>query len=78
MAAGSIFKGETGDPNEYVHIWVYENAGTERLKELNYVTDEKWLAYLKKSADLGAIESQINKLGSHSSVLWEAKHSVEG
>ena len=25
-------KGETGDPNEYIHIWVYENAGDREAK----------------------------------------------
>ncbi len=58
----AYLKGETGDPNEYVHIWVYENAGDREAKRTKLYANEKWLAYLKKSADLGAIESQINKL----------------
>ena len=28
----AYLKTETGDPNEYVHIWVYENAGDREAK----------------------------------------------
>ncbi len=55
-------KGETGDPNEYVHIWVYENAGDREAKRAALWADEEWLAYTRKSAELGALESQANKL----------------
>ena len=33
----AYLKGETGDPNEYVHIWVYEMQETEKPKDLNYM-----------------------------------------
>ncbi len=55
-------KGETGDPNEYVHIWVYENAGDREAKRAALWSDPEWLAYTKKSAELGALVSQENKL----------------
>ena len=58
----AYLRGETGDPNEYVHMWVYKNAGDREAKRARLYADEKWLAYLKKSADLGALESQTNKL----------------
>ena len=55
-------KTETGDPNEYVHIWVYENAGDREAKRAALWKDEEWLAYTRESAKLGALESQTNKL----------------
>ena len=53
---------ETGDPNEYVHIWVYENAGDREVKRSAMWADTDWLAYVAASAKLGALESQRNKL----------------
>ena len=58
----AYLRGETGNPNEYVHIWVYKTAGDREAKRTMLYADEKWLAYLKKSAALGALESQTNKL----------------
>ncbi len=53
---------ETGDPNEYVHIWVYENAGDREKKRAAMQADPDWQDYLKRSAELGALISQTNKL----------------
>ena len=53
---------ETGDPNEYTHIWVYENAGDREKKRAAMQADPDWIAYRKASAELGALESQKNKL----------------
>lgn len=58
----AFLRGESGDPNEFVHIWVYENAGDREEKRAKLWSDPEWLAYVKKSADLGALESQKNKL----------------
>ena len=58
----AYLKTETGDPNEYVHIWVYENAGDREAKRAALWSDPEWLAYTKKSAELGALVSQSNKL----------------
>ena len=55
-------KTETGNVNEYVHIWVYENAGDREAKRAKLWADEDWLAYTRKSAELGALISQNNKL----------------
>ncbi|MEM6662288.1 MAG: NIPSNAP family protein [Pseudomonadota bacterium] len=55
-------KTETGDPNEYIHIWVYENAGDREAKRGKLWADPEWLAYVKASAELGALKSQSNKL----------------
>lgn len=53
---------ETGNPNEYVHIWVYENAADREKKRAAMMADPDWLAYLVESRKLGALEKQNNKL----------------
>lgn len=58
----AYLKTETGDPNEYVHIWVYENAGDREAKRAAMWSDPEWLAYTKASAELGALVSQSNRL----------------
>jgi hypothetical protein len=55
-------KTETGNPNEYVHIWVYENAGDREARRAKMWADPEWLDYTRRSAELGALESQSNKL----------------
>jgi hypothetical protein len=58
----AYLKTETGDPNEYIHIWMYENAGDREAKRAVLWSDPEWLAYTVKSAELGALVSQSNKL----------------
>ncbi len=53
---------ETGDPNEYVHIWVYENASDREKKRAAMQADPDWQDYLRRSAELGALIAQTNKL----------------
>ena len=53
---------ETGNPNQYVHIWVYENAGDREKKRAAMWADPDWLAYTQESAKLGALEAQENRL----------------
>ena len=53
---------ETGNPNQYVHIWMYENAGDREAKRAKMQADPDWIAYTQASAELGALESQENKL----------------
>ncbi len=53
---------ETGNPNEYVHIWMYENAGDREKRRAAMWSDPDWIAYTQESAKLGALESQSNKL----------------
>lgn len=55
-------KTETGNVNEYVHIWVYDSAADREAKRAVLWSDAAWLAYVAKSAELGALESQTNKL----------------
>jgi len=53
---------ETGNPNEYIHIWCYKNAADREERRAGLWVDPEWLSYVKKSAELGALESQQNKL----------------
>jgi hypothetical protein len=53
---------ETGNPNQYVHIWVYENAGDREAKRGAMWQDQDWISYTQESAKLGALEAQENKL----------------
>ncbi|MEM8650536.1 MAG: NIPSNAP family protein [Pseudomonadota bacterium] len=53
---------ETGNPNEYVHIWVYENAGDREARRAAMWADADWLDYVKRSGELGALEAQSNRL----------------
>ena len=53
---------ETGNPNEYVHIWVYENAADRETRRAAMWSDPDWLDYVSRSAELGALISQHNKL----------------
>ena len=53
---------ETGNPNEYVHIWMYEDAADRAKKRAAMQADPDWKAYVAESAKLGALESQENWL----------------
>ena len=53
---------ETGNPNQYVHIWLYEDAGDREKKRAAMWADPDWIAYTQKSAELGALVAQENKL----------------
>ena len=53
---------ETGDPNQYVHVWVYENAGDREAKRAAMQADPDWIAFTQESAKLGALVAQENKL----------------
>ena len=44
---------ETGNPNQYIHIWVYENAGDREVKRAAMWADPDWIAYTQESAKLG-------------------------
>ena len=53
---------ESGNPNEYVHIWAYENAGDREKRRAALWADPDWIAYTLESKKLGALVSQHNKL----------------
>ena len=53
---------ETGNVNQYVHIWAYENAGDREAKRTAMQADPNWVKYTQESAKLGALINQENKL----------------
>jgi hypothetical protein len=64
---------ETPDPNQYVHIWAYENAGDRETKRAAMWADEEWLAYTRESKKLGALIKQENALMNTVGFLPEPK-----
>ncbi len=53
---------ETGNVNQYVHIWAYDNAGDRETKRAAMQADPDWIIYTQESAKLGALINQENKL----------------
>jgi len=53
---------ETGNPNQYIHIWVYEDAADRERRRAAMWKDPEWLAYIEESAKMGALEAQENRL----------------
>ena len=53
---------ETGNPNQYIHIWVYEDAADREKRRAAMWKDPEWLAYIEESARMGALEAQENRL----------------
>lgn len=53
---------ETGNVNQFVHIWAYEDAGDRETKRAAMEADPDWQAFKKKSAELGALMNQENRL----------------
>jgi hypothetical protein len=53
---------ETGDVNQYLHIWVYDNAGDREKRRAAMWADPEWVAYTQESAKLGALMKQENRL----------------
>lgn len=53
---------ETGNVNQYVHIWLYEDAGDRERKRAAMWADQDWILYTQKSAELGALVAQENRL----------------
>ena len=53
---------ESGNVNQYIHIWVYENAADREKRRAAMWADPEWLSYIEESAKLGALEAQENRL----------------
>ena len=53
---------ETGDVNQYVHIWLYQAAADRERRRTALWADPEWLAYVAESGKLGALEKQENRL----------------
>ena len=53
---------ETGNPNQYVHIWCYESAADREQRRAAMWTDPQWLAYVEAAGKLNALSAQENRL----------------
>ena len=53
---------EVGDVNSYVHVWAYKDMADRTAKRAAMWADAEWLAYVKKSGELGALVHQENKI----------------
>ena len=54
--------GDTGNPNRYIHIWVYENAADREQRRKSMLEDTEWQNYLKLSREAGYLFRQENQL----------------
>ena len=53
---------ESGNPNEFIHIWAYKDAADRAQRRANMQADPAWQAYIEKSAEAGYLVSQKNSL----------------
>lgn len=53
---------ETGNVNQFVHIWAYENAADREARRAAMEADPDWQLYKRKNAELGALVHQENRL----------------
>lgn len=53
---------EVGDVNTYIHVWAYKDLADRTAKRAAMWTDPEWLAYVKKSGELGALIKQENMI----------------
>ena len=53
---------ETGDVNQYVHIWAYKDAADRAARRAAMMADADWLTFLAKSAEAGNLVAQENRL----------------
>jgi hypothetical protein len=53
---------EVGDVNSYVHVWAYKDLADRTARRAAMWLDPEWIAYTKKSAELGALIKQENKI----------------
>ncbi len=53
---------ETGNPNAFIHIWVYEDAADRATRRAAMQADPDWQEYLRLNAEAGYLVSQTNTL----------------
>lgn len=53
---------ETGNVNQFVHIWAYEDAADRERRRAAMEADPDWQTFKRKSAELGALIAQENRL----------------
>ena len=53
---------ETGNVNQYIHIWAYQDAADRERRRAAMQADPEWMVFVEESAKLGALEHQENRL----------------
>lgn len=53
---------ETGNVNSYIHVWAYKDAADRAQRRAAMQADPGWIAYMKRSAEAGFLQSQNNQL----------------
>jgi hypothetical protein len=53
---------EVGPLNQVIHIWRFDSQGDREQKRNAMMADPAFATYLKKSAELGALASQENRI----------------
>jgi hypothetical protein len=53
---------EVGPLNQVIHLWKFESHGEREQKRATMMADPAFQTYLKKSAELGAVASQENRI----------------
>ena len=48
---------EVGHINEFIHMWRFEDSGERERRRAHLAEDERWKAYLRELAALGAIQN---------------------
>jgi len=56
------FTTEIGPLNQVVHLWGYESLADRDKRRAALELDPEWIAYRKKSAGLGNVQHQENKI----------------
>lgn len=53
---------ETGNVNQYLHIWAYRDAADRETRRNALYADPDWHRYVRESAEAGYLERQENTL----------------
>lgn len=53
---------EVGDINQFVHVWGYKDVTDRAQRRAAMQADPEWQAYVKATAELGAVVKQENKI----------------
>ena len=53
---------ETGNVNSYIPVWAYKDAADRAQRRAAMQADPGWIAYMKRSAEAGYLQSQNNQL----------------
>jgi hypothetical protein len=56
------FTTETGDLNQFVHWWRYEDMADRERRRNGLYADPEWLAYRKMIGETGWVQHQHNRL----------------